>query len=183
MKGDVVIDEIFRQFDAHGQALYIGEPVSVSEHMLQTAHEAEKDGASPTLVAAALLHDFGHLTVDMPEDSAEHGIDTHHEEAAAAYLSEYFVPEVVEPVRLHVAAKRYLCATDPSYLRDLSPASQLSLQLQGGPFSNEEIEAFEALPHSTDAVRLRRYDDIAKVPGAWTPDLEHYRTCLRAGLR
>src|SRR6185312_6117985 len=101
---------IFDAFAAHGDALYIGEPVSMTEHMLQAAQAAELDGAGPLLVAAALLHDFGHLIHDLPEDSAEHGVDTRHEEVGAAYLSRYFVPDVVEPTRLHVAAKRYLCA-------------------------------------------------------------------------
>ena len=121
----------------HGDQLYIGEPVSMTEHMLQAAQAAELDGASPTLVAAALLHDFGHLIHDLPEDSAEHGIDTRHKDVGADYLARHFVPAVVEPTRLHVAAKRYLCAVDPAYLANLSPASILSLKLQGGPYTAE----------------------------------------------
>jgi len=178
-----VIQEIFDAFAAHGDQLYIGEPVSMTEHMLQAAQAAEQDGAGPTLVAAALLHDFGHLIHDLPEDSAEHGIDTRHEEVGAAYLSRYFVPAVVEPTRMHVAAKRYLCAIDPAYLGALSPASILSLKLQGGPFTAEQALAFEALPFAAEAARLRRYDDAAKIAGGRTPDLEHYRPSLAAGLK
>ena len=177
-----VIQSIFDAFAAHGDALYIGEPVSMTEHMLQAAYIAEQDSAGPELVAAALLHDFGHLIHDLPEDSAEHGLDTRHEDLGAAYLARYFVPAVVEPGRLHVAAKRYLCAVDPAYLGNLSPASILSLKLQGGPFTTAEARAFEALPFAAEAARLRRYDDAAKIEGGWTPDLEHYRPSLRAGL-
>jgi [1-hydroxy-2-(trimethylamino)ethyl]phosphonate dioxygenase len=178
-----VIDEIFRVFREQGSGAYLGEPVSLTEHMLQSAFAAERDGAPPRLVAAALLHDYGHFIHDLPEDSAEHGVDTEHEEVAHAFLSAHFGPEVAEPVRMHVAAKRYLCATEPSYMAELSPASILSLELQGGPYSPLEIAAFEASSHAEDAVRLRRYDDIGKVPGLQTPDLEHYRPVLQAAIR
>jgi len=178
-----VIQAIFAAFAAHGDQLYIGEPVSMTEHMLQAAQAAEQDGAGPTLVAAALLHDFGHLIHDLPKDSAEHGIDTRHEEVGAAYLARYFVPAVVEPTRMHVAAKRYLCAVDPAYMANLSPASILSLTLQGGPYTAEQARAFEALPFAAEAARLRRYDDAAKIEGGPTPSLEHYRPSLAAGLK
>ena len=178
-----IIREIFEAFEAHGDQLYIGEPVSMTEHMLQAAYGAELDGAGSILVAAALLHDFGHLIHGQPEDSAEHGVDTQHEEVGAAYLSRYFVPAVVEPTRMHVAAKRYLCAVDPAYFATLSEASVLSLKLQGGPFTPDEARAFEARPFAAEAARLRRYDDAAKVAGAWTPNLDHYRPSLEAGLQ
>jgi [1-hydroxy-2-(trimethylamino)ethyl]phosphonate dioxygenase len=178
-----VIDEIFRVFREQGSGAYLGEPVSLTEHMLQSASAAERDGAPPRLVVAALLHDYGHFIHDLPEDSAEHGVDTRHEEVAHAFLSAHFGPEVAEPIRMHVAAKRYLCATEPSYMAELSPASMLSLELQGGPYSPPEIAAFEASPHAEDAVRLRRYDDVGKVPGLETPDLEHYRPVLQAAIR
>jgi [1-hydroxy-2-(trimethylamino)ethyl]phosphonate dioxygenase len=177
-----VIDEIFRGFREQGAAAYLGEPVSMTEHMLQSAYAAEQDGAPPRLVAAALLHDYGHFLHEYEEDAAEHGIDTRHEEVAHAFLSEYFGPEIAEPIRMHVAAKRYLCATDPSYLGELSPASILSLELQGGPYSQAEVAAFDESPYAEDAVRLRRYDDIGKVAGLETPDLEHYRPVLETAL-
>ena len=178
-----VIDEIFRVFREQGSGAYLGEPVSMTEHRLQAAQAAEQDCAPPRLVAAALLHDYGHFVHDLPEDSAEHGVDTRHEEVAHAFLSVHFGPEVAEPIRMHVAAKRYLCATEPSYLDELSPASILSLELQGGPYSPAEVAAFEASPHAGDAVRLRRYDDVGKVPGLETPGLEHYRPVLQAAIR
>lgn len=178
-----VIDEILRVFREYGSGQYLGEPVSMTEHMLQSAYAAERDGAPPQLVAAALLHDYGHFVHEFPEDAAEHGIDTRHEEVAHRFLAEHFGPEVAEPIRMHVAAKRYLCAVDPSYVKELSPASIHSLDLQGGPYPPEQVSAFEASPYAEDAVRLRRYDDAGKIAGLETPDLEHYRPILEAALR
>jgi [1-hydroxy-2-(trimethylamino)ethyl]phosphonate dioxygenase len=183
MKSAGTIDEIFRIMRERGSSQYLGEPVSLAEHMLQSAHAAEADGASGTLVAAALLHDFGHLIHDGPEDAADHGLDTRHEEVAHAFLSRWFGPEVAEPIRMHVAAKRYLCAIDPSYLRQLSPASLQSLELQGGPYGPEEIASFASSPYAEDAVRLRRYDDVGKAPGIAMPDLEHYRPLLESVIK
>ena len=177
-----LVEEIFRTFRERGAAQYLGEPVSMSEHMLQSAQAAEQDGAPPALVAAALLHDYGHLIHDLPEDSAEHGVDTRHEDVGFAFLARHFGARVAEPVRMHVAAKRYLCAVEPEYLHELSPASLLSLELQGGPYDEREVGEFEASPHAGDAVRLRRYDDAGKVEGMATPGLEHYRRVLEALL-
>ncbi len=175
-----VIGEIFQTFHDHGTGAYLGEPVSLAEHMLQSALAAEQDGASATLVAAALLHDYGHLLHDLPEDCAEHGIDSRHEDLGHEFLSRHFPAAVVEPIRMHVAAKRYLCAIEPSYSLELSPASLLSLELQGGPFSPAEVAAFEANPYHEDAVRLRRYDDVGKAAGAKTRELEYYRPVLES---
>jgi phosphonate degradation associated HDIG domain protein len=177
-----LIDQIFRVFAEYGSEQYLGEQVSMTEHMLQSAHAAEQDGAPPRLVAAALLHDYGHFVHDLPEDAAEHGIDTRHEEVGYAFLAGHFGEAVAEPIRMHVAAKRYLCAVEPSYLAELSPASIHSLELQGGPYGPGEIAAFESSPYAQDAVRLRRWDDVGKVPGLPTPDLEHYRAVLEAAL-
>jgi phosphonate degradation associated HDIG domain protein len=178
-----VVDEIFHMFREYGASAYLGESVSMTEHMLQSAYAAEQEGAEPRLVAAALLHDYGHFIHDHDEDAAERGIDTRHEQVGHAFLSEHFGPEVSEPIRMHVAAKRYLCATDPAYMDELSPASILSLELQGGPYSAAEVEAFERSPYAQDAVRLRRWDDVGKIAGLETPDLEHYRPVLEAALR
>jgi phosphonate degradation associated HDIG domain protein len=177
-----VIDRIFETFQQRGDQMY-GEQVTQTEHALQAAFAAEQDGASETLIAAALLHDYGHLIHDLPGDAAGQGIDALHEKVGAGFLEPFFVPAVTEPARLHVAAKRYLCAVDPAYFHALSPASVRSLGLQGGPFNHAEVKAFESSPYFVDAVRLRRYDEMGKVPGAQTPDLEHYRPCLRAGLK
>ena len=178
-----VVEAIFAQFHSGGAAAYLGEPVTLRAHMLQTARAAEQDGARAELVAAALLHDFGHLIHDEAEDAAEHGIDTEHEEVGFRFLESHFPRSVVDPVRLHVAAKRYLCAVEPSYLELLSPASRLSLELQGGPMDAAEVAEFEQEPHFEAACRLRRYDDVAKDPEVETPPLEHYRPVLEAVLR
>lgn len=178
-----VVDQIFERFRDAGDVLYIGEPVTVSEHMLQAAALATRDGADEELVAAALLHDYGHLVHDLLEDSAEDGVDTRHEEIGVDLLAQWFPEAVTEPIRLHVAAKRYLVAVDPGYLDTLSPASLLSLELQGGPMSDAEVAAFEALPHAAAACRLRRYDDGGKELGAEIPPLESYRPLLTSLLR
>jgi phosphonate degradation associated HDIG domain protein len=178
-----VVDEICELFATKGNAAYVGEPVSQLEHALQAAHHAEHSGASDSLIVAALLHDIGHLLHKLPEDAADHGIDTRHEQLGQTWLARYFGPEVTEPIRLHVPAKRYLCATDGAYLGQLSPASQQSLQLQGGPFDPTEIERFEQNPYHRAAVAMRRWDDLAKVPGMEVAGLDHYRPRLAAALR
>lgn len=176
-----IIDEIFANFAAHGSRDY-GERVSMQEHMLQSAYFAEQDGASPTLIAAAVLHDYGHLIHGLDENIADEGIDGVHEEIGAQYLADHFGPAVTEPIRLHVAAKRYLCTVDPTYQSTLSPASIQSLILQGGPMNAAEIRNFEDSPHYHDAIKLRHYDDQGKIVGMITPDLEHYRPFLEAAL-
>ncbi len=178
-----IIDDVFALFAERGADAYFGEPVSQLEHALQTAHLAEQAKASDALVVAALLHDIGHLIHGEAEDVADQGADARHEAAGEAWLRRWFGEEVTEPVRLHVAAKRYLCATDPSYLIRLSPASRQSLALQGGPFDSAEVQAFEANPHYAASVRLRLWDDSAKIPGLDVPGLQHYRVRLDAAVR
>lgn len=155
-------------------SLYFGEAVTQLEHALQTAALAERSGAPEALVVAALLHDIGHLLHGLDEQAADQGIDARHEEVGQDWLASRFSPAVSEPVRLHVAAKRYLCATDPAYVSGLSEASRQSLMLQGGPMSLSEVHAFERTPWARDAIRLRRWDDAAKVPGLRVPDVTHY---------
>jgi [1-hydroxy-2-(trimethylamino)ethyl]phosphonate dioxygenase len=144
------------------------------QHALQAAALAEADDAPPATVLASLLHDVGHMIHDLGEDPASRGVDDVHEELGARWLAERFGPEVSEPVRLHVAAKRYLCAVEPDYFGKLSDDSVRSLGLQGGPMSADEIEAFRRHPQHAEAVRLRRYDEGAKDPNARTPDFDHY---------
>jgi gamma-butyrobetaine dioxygenase len=177
------VDQIIALFETEGDAAYFGEPVSQKEHALQAACMAEQEEAPDPLVVAALLHDIGHLLHGLPEQIADQGIDARHEEAGEAWLSRYFGPEVAEPVRLHVAAKRYLCAVQPDYLAQLSAASVQSLALQGGPFSAAEAREFEQNPHYQAAVRLRGWDDRAKIPGLAVPGLEHYRPRLETVLQ
>jgi [1-hydroxy-2-(trimethylamino)ethyl]phosphonate dioxygenase len=175
-----VVDEIFQIFERRGGEAYFGEPVSQREHALQAAYQAEQEQAPQALVVAALLHDVGHLIHGLGEDVADRGVDARHEDAGEHWLALHFPPEVTEPVKLHVAAKRYLCRTDPEYLGKLSPASVQSLALQGGPFSEAEAREFEAYRYYHEAVRLRRWDDRAKIPGLAVPDLEHYRPAIAA---
>jgi [1-hydroxy-2-(trimethylamino)ethyl]phosphonate dioxygenase len=172
------IDALLDLLSAQGKAAYFGEPVSVLEHCLQCAHFAERSNAGPSTIAAALLHDIGHVLHGLPEDIAQQGVDGAHEEVAATYLAKWFGDDVTETVRLHVSAKRYLCATDPTYIAQLSPASIESLQLQGGPMNQAEVTAFEALPNASVAVQVRRWDDEAKIPALEVPGLSHYRDVL-----
>jgi gamma-butyrobetaine dioxygenase len=176
------VDHILELFAVGGRAAYFGEPVSQAEHALQAAHLARSAGAAEDLLVAALLHDVGHLLHALPETVADEGIDARHEEGGAAWLARWFGPALTEPIRLHVAAKRYLCAVDPHYLSRLSPASIQSLALQGGPFDPAQVKQFEESPHAREAVALRRWDDEAKVPGKIVPDLEHYRALLESAL-
>ena len=178
-----IVDEILELFATRGAAAYHGEAVSQEEHALQAAEQAVREGAPDALVVAALLHDVGHLLDGQDEDLAGRGVDGRHEEAACAWLSRYFGPDVTEPIRLHVSAKRYLCAVDPTYLAGLSPASRMSLKLQGGPMNGAEIAEFEANASFRDAVRLRHWDDTAKVPGLAVPGPSHYRERLEAVAR
>jgi len=176
------VDEIFALFEEQGKAAYFGEPVSQEEHALQAAYFAAQEGAPEPLVVAALLHDVGHL-IDAREDAADRGIDAHHEDAGYDWLARYFPAAVTEPVRLHVAAKRYLCSADPHYLLGLSPASVKSLQLQGGVFTPEEAGEFLRQPFGEDAVRLRHWDDAGKVVGLPVPPLAAYREALVRQLK
>jgi len=172
------VDEVLRLFEARGDSEYGGEQVTQLEHALQAAALAEAEQASPALIAAALLHDVGHLLHDLPDDAPDSGVDDHHETSGQNYLRALFPETVTEPVRLHVPAKRYLCAVDMGYAKGLSQPSVVSLRLQGGPMTTEEVEQFQANPFADDAVRLRRWDDAAKVPGFATPPLSHYAGLL-----
>lgn len=162
-----------------GADSYLGEPVTIGQHMLQAAHLAETEAAGQDLVAAALLHDIGHYTGEFGEDYIEQGIDNHHDEAGAQVLERFFPPLVTECVRLHVAAKRFLCATDPSYLGKLSDASIKTLALQGGPMSAAEVAAFRGNPYFSEAVRVRLWDEAAKEPEMIVPGFEHYAPLLQ----
>ncbi|CAN1209456.1 phosphonate degradation HD-domain oxygenase [Tumidithrix helvetica PCC 7403] len=177
------LDEILDIFATRGHAQYGGEPVSQLEHGLQCATLARERGASSELITACLLHDLGHLLHDLGENCAEKAIDSRHEYEGVKPLELLFPPTVTEPIRLHVEAKRYLCAADPTYLAGLSLASQSSLILQGGIFSKEEAFVFMGKPYAKDAVSLRAWDDLAKVEGLKTPDLNDFVTIVASCLR
>jgi len=161
-------------FDKRGSETY-GEGITQLAHALQCATLAERNGAPASEIVAALLHDIGHMVHDLPETIAEQGVDAQHESIGAAWLSQYFNADVADPVRLHVAAKRYLCAAEPGYFELLSPASVLSLELQGGPMDAREQAEFRAEPGGEAAIRLRRLDDEGKDIDMRTPPLAHFR--------
>jgi [1-hydroxy-2-(trimethylamino)ethyl]phosphonate dioxygenase len=176
------IEKICRLFAERGDSAYGGEAVSQREHALQAAHFARRSGATAALITAALLHDVGHLLHQLPEDAPDEGVDDLHEELAARWLARWFGPEVIEPVRMHVDAKRYLCAVEPDYRQQLSAASLVSLALQGGPMTSEAVEAFRESSHADGAVALRRWDDAAKDPTLSVAGLDEYIPAIEEAL-
>jgi phosphonate degradation associated HDIG domain protein len=170
--------EIFAIYSARGAGAYFGERVSTAEHSLQTAWFAHSEAAPGPLIIAALLHDIGHLVEDVPDRLADWTSDARHEEVGAHWLARHFAAQISEPVRLHVPAKRYLCATDAQYFARLSPASVHTLKLQGGPMSPSEVARFESERYFSDAVRVRRWDDQGKVMGLKTPLFDEYVSLL-----
>ncbi len=180
---DNIVAFIADIFQRRGAESYLGEDVTMSEHMLQGAVLAERDGASEELVAAALLHDIGHYTSEFGTLSLGDVRDNYHEEAGAAVLERFFPPMIVACVRLHVAAKRYLCATDASYYDRLSEASKHTLSLQGGPMKADEIAEFESNRFYRQAVKVRLWDDGGKQPGMQTPGFNHYIPLLDRVVR
>jgi phosphonate degradation associated HDIG domain protein len=179
MKQPETLTDILNVYREHGHRHY-GEDVTELQHALQCASFAQFAGEPPMIVAAALLHDFGHLCHQLGENIAGQGVDARHEEIGYFKLKDLFPAEIADACRLHVPAKRYLCWKEPSYEADLSDASRQSLLLQGGPMQEEEAQAFEAEPHATIAVRVRRYDDMGKVPDMVTPDLEMFVPLLES---
>jgi len=167
-----IVDEIMQLFVTKGSAEYGGERVSQLEHALQSAHLAQTENAPPNMIVAALLHDIGHLLAEAP--------DAAHEEIGHAYVAQHFPDSVSEPVKLHVAAKRYLCATDAQYLAQLSPASLESLRVQGGPMTDTELDAFEEERFFSQAVTLRHWDDRAKTENLAVPGLDSYRSTIES---
>ena len=184
MTATEVLDRIDHLFARRGGGEYHGEAVTQLEHALQCAALAEGAGHPTEVIAAALLHDIGHLLHGYGEDYLERGVNDRHEELGARFLAGAFGAAVTEPLRLHVPAKRYLCASvRTGYFAALSPASARSLELQGGPMTANEVAEFEAHPHFRAAVAVREYDDRAKVVGLVTPPLAHFRAYLERCLR
>ena len=178
------IADIEKLFRDHGHIAYSGEGVTQVEHALQAAQGAERDNAPMELVTAAFLHDLGHLLNRQGETPTARGIDDQHQYFAIPFIRPLFPASIVEPIRLHVDAKRALCALEPEYYEALSEDSKRSLTLQGGIFTRAEVEAFLAKPFAAEAMKVRRWDDGAKVVGEVTPSLGHYleisARCARA---
>jgi gamma-butyrobetaine dioxygenase len=172
-----IVDEIIQILESRGGQAYCGEPVSQLDHALQAASLARESGADDSLVAAALLHDLGHLLRSAPTP-AQQQFDGRHEQIGATWLARWFGPELTEPIRLHVTAKRYLCAVDREYRGQLSAASIRSLDLQGGPLNQTEIVVFESNRYCERAVQLRRWDDKAKDPNIEVGTIQQYREAL-----
>ena len=170
----LALGDIETLFHRHGHIEYSGEGVTQLEHALQAAQRAQAEGAAETLVTAALLHDLGHLLNLQGGTPTARGIDDQHQYFAIPFLRPLFPAAVIEAIRLHVDAKRALCALEPAYYEALSGDSKRSLELQGGAFSAADAGAFMAKPFAADAVRVRRWDDAAKIPGQATPPLSHF---------
>ncbi len=168
------IDDIIDLFVTQGHQQYDGELVSQLEHALQCATLAETAGASKEMIVACLLHDLGHL---LPKSTKNQ--DNRHEYRAILVFKSFFSDAVIEPIRLHVEAKKYLCAVDFNYWQSLSPASKQSLQWQGGIFNETQAKAFIDKPFAPQAVQLRKWDDFAKIVGLSTPDLENFVTFIK----
>ena len=179
----LTIEDICLLFERQGGRMYSGEPVTQLEHALQTAHAAETAGAHAALITAALLHDLGHLLNDRGETPTARGIDDVHQYAALPFLRPLFDDDVLEPIRLHVEAKRYLCATRPGYHDALSADSVRSLALQGGLHDRSEAQSFIALPGAQAAVQLRQWDDAAKIADLAVPPLAHFVPIMEASRR
>ncbi len=175
----LTIADIERVFAEHGSLGYAGEPVTQLEHALQGGHLAEQAGATDALITATFLHDLGHMLNLQGETPTARGIDDTHQYFAIPFLRGTFGDDVLEPIRLHVDAKRALCALEQDYFDGLSEDSRRSLQLQGGVYTTGEAEQFRARPYAEDAMRLRRWDDLAKVAGAATPPADHFLDIAR----
>lgn len=169
-------------FDRRGGEEYLGEPVTMAEHMLQGATIAEENGQDELIIVAALLHDIGHFTSEFGTFTMEDTQDRYHEEAGAVVLDRFFPSVVTDCVRYHVAAKRYLCATRPEYFRRLSEASIHSLNLQGGPMSDEEVTEFEKNPNLKEIIAVRYLDDAGKRDDMKTPDFWHFAPMVQRAV-
>lgn len=177
-----ITQKIVHLFEIHGNSMYGGEAVTQLEHGLQCATLARDNGASDELITASLLHDVGHLLHDLPDDASDNGIDDLHELRGERFLAEHFKKSVVEPVKLHVQAKRYLCAKEPGYYETLSTPSKTSLGFQGGKMDPKEVEEFEKNEYYRDAIELRKWDDMAKDANLVTPLLNSFISSIEASL-
>ena len=169
-----IVDFIGDIFTRRGDEEYLGEPVTMAEHMLQGATIAEQNGQDDVIIVGALLHDIGHFTSEFGTFTMDDTEDRFHEDAGAEVLEQFFPPVVTNCVRHHVAAKRYLCATKPEYFNRLSEASIHSLNLQGGPMSDDEVREFEKNPYLKEIIQVRYLDEAGKRADLETPDFWHF---------
>ena len=175
-----IVEYLVNIFEQQGAESYLGEDVTMAQHMLQAAQCAEHEGATSELVVAALLHDIGHYSNVIPDTVLMQGTNNYHEEAGANFLAEYFPESVTEPIRQHVATKRYLCAVDHDYFITLSDASVYTLELQGGSMSANEIREFEKSPQLENCIKVRHWDEAAKDPSKSHPNFPHYQALVKS---
>ena len=171
-----IIEKIIKKYQTN-KDFYLGEKVTIAEHMIQTAMLAEKNNSPQSLICACLLHDIGHFIIKDPDQLVSKSVDGKHEDIAFNFLKNYFKPEVTEPIKLHVNAKRYLCR-EKSYYNLLSKASKVSLELQGGKMNNDEAQKFVLLKHHKDAITLRKYDDEGKIPNMKIKNINDYKELI-----
>ena len=175
-----IVDEIINNFKKN-KKLYIGEKVTISEHMIQTAMLAEKKNSSKSLICSCLLHDYGHFIIDEPDLLVSQSLDGKHEDLGFNFLKKYFIQEVVEPIKLHVLAKKFLCRKK-SYYNLLSEASKVSLKLQGGIMTDKETKKFTSLKFYRDAIKVRKFDDDSKIPNIKIKNISDYKDLLISQL-
>ena len=175
-----IVDKIINNFQSK-KNFYIGEKVTISDHMIQTAMLAEKNRSSKSLICACLLHDYGHFVIEDPDLLVLKSLDGKHEDVGFDFLKDYFKPEVSEPIKLHVQAKRYLCR-NKSYYELLSDPSKISLELQGGIMNDEEAQKFTSSKFCKDAITLRKYDDEGKIPNIKMKKIDDYRDLIASQL-
>ena len=175
-----IIEKIIKKYQTN-KDFYLGEKVTIAEHMIQTAMLAEKNNSPQSLICACLLHDIGHFIIKDPDQLVSKSVDGKHEDIAFNFLKNYFKPEITEPIKLHVSAKRYLCR-EKSYYNLLSKASKVSLELQGGKMNNDEAQKFILLKHHKDAITLRKYDDEGKIPNMKIKNINDYKELITSYL-
>ena len=175
-----IINQIISSY-LNNKSLYIGEKITMAEHMIQTAMLAEKTNSSSNLICSSLLHDYGHFILENPDGLVRKGMDGKHEEKGFEFLKEYFIKDVVEPIQYHVKAKRYL-ARNKNYYQILSEASKTSLKLQGGVMTEEEAKEFETNKFFENSVKLRKFDEMAKKTGQKNKSIKEYKKLLISKL-
>ena len=175
-----IIDKIISNFK-NNKSLYIGEKITMSEHMLQSAMLAEKVKSKDHLICSCLLHDYGHFIIEDPDKLVENDEDGNHESIGYEYLKNFFKKDVVEPIKYHVLAKRYL-ARNKKYYNLLSDASKTSLKLQGDILNKKESNAFEKMPYFKNAIKLRKFDELAKKTNVKIKSINEYIDLLNSQL-